>query len=90
MIIDLFNSLEDLGDTIQVRVTPKASSNRIKVDYQSDGSKIIRVYVTVAPEDGNANKEVIKLLAKELGLPKSALTITHGLKIREKTIQITK
>jgi len=88
-MIDLFNSLESIGKTLSVKVTPKASQNRIKIEYNPDGSiYIVRVYVTVTPEDGKANKEVIKLLSKELGIPKSKLEITHGHKIRDKVITI--
>ena len=73
---------------LKIRVTPKASANRIKVEKLSDGETLLRVYVTVAAEDGKANREVINLLAKEFGLPKSAFTITHGLLSRDKTIVI--
>ena len=48
----------------------------------------MRVDVTVAPEDGKANKQVVKLVAKELGLSKSALVIVRGQTSREKTISI--
>tara|TARA_R110002124_G_scaffold52032_2_gene150090 strand:- start:10374 stop:10649 length:276 start_codon:yes stop_codon:yes gene_type:complete len=88
-MIDLFNSVESIKKTLSVKVTPKASQNRVKIEYNPDGSiNLIRVYVTTAPEDGKANKEVIKLLSKELGIPKSRLEITHGLKIRDKVISI--
>ena len=51
---------------------------------------LVRVDVTVAPEDGKANKQVIKLLAKELRMPKSALTIKHGCTNRDKIIAFRK
>lgn len=76
------------GQMLQVRVTPKASSNRIKIEEQADGTKLYRVYVTVVPEDGKANQAVIKLLAKELGLPKSSLTIVRGLSTRDKLVRV--
>ena len=61
-MFDLFNSINTIKKTLCVKVTPKASQNRIKVEYNPDGSiNLIRVYVTVAPEYGKANKEVIKL-----------------------------
>ena len=88
-MFDLFNSINTIKKTLSVKVTPKASQNRIKIEYNSDGSiNLIRVYVTVAPEDGKANKEVIKLLSKELGIPKTKLEISHGHKIRDKVITI--
>jgi len=73
--------------SLQVRVTPKASVNRIRIEEHPEGS-LVRVDVAVAPEDGMANKQVIKLLARELGLPKSALVIARGRTNREKTISI--
>ncbi len=54
-----------MAELIIVRVTPKASSNRIKIEEMSDGSTRYRVYVTVAAEDGKANEAVLKLLANK-------------------------
>lgn len=90
MLLNLFNWQQGIGDTLNVRVTPKAAANRIKVEHLADGSQLIRVYVTTVPEDGKANREVIKLLAKQLGLPKSSLTITHGLTSKDKVIKIAR
>jgi uncharacterized protein len=79
---------EAAGDTIQIRVTPKAASNHIRAEEQADGTIVLRVYVTAVPEGGKANKAVISLLAKELGLPKSALSIGRGSTGRHKTVHI--
>ena len=81
--------MSDLSDHIgsaqefSVRATPKASRNRIVVE-----EGMIRVYVTVVPEAGKANELILKLLAKELGLPKSRLTLIRGETSREKTFRI--
>ncbi|MEO1018843.1 MAG: DUF167 domain-containing protein [Pseudomonadota bacterium] len=83
--------MTDTGDRTEilaVRVTPKASSNRVIFEKDQDGSILAKVYVTTAPDNGKANAAVLKLLAKTLGVPKSALVITHGHKSRDKTIQI--
>lgn len=88
-MLDLFRTLDDFGKTLHVRVTTKAAANRIKVEELTpNGEKLIRVYVTTAAEGGKANKAVIKLLAKALNIPPSALTITHGLTSRNKVITI--
>ncbi|SLN50926.1 hypothetical protein PEL8287_02671 [Roseovarius litorisediminis] len=71
------------GAQIALRVTPKASSNRI-VDV--DGQ--IRVYVTTVPEGGKANIAVQKLLAKALGVPKSRLRLVRGQTSRDKVFLI--
>ena len=68
---------------IEVRVQPKASSNRITV---VDGR--IKVYVTAAPEKGRANKAVIEVLARELGVPKSVVSIKSGERSRTKLIEV--
>lgn len=74
----------------KVRVTPKASSNRIENEKRGDELSTMRVYVTAVPEDGKANKAVIALLSKEFKVPKSAITITHGQTGRDKIICITR
>lgn len=72
-----------------IRVTPKASANRIKVETDEGGQSVIRVYVACVPEDGKANKAVIDLLAKELKIPKSSLAVIRGETSREKVISVS-
>ena len=69
---------------IAVRVTPKASRNLVK---QDNGQ--IRVYVTTVPEGGKANAMVQKLLAKEMGVAKSRLTLIRGQTARDKVFRVT-
>ncbi len=71
------------GTEIAVRVTPKASRNRITL---SEGQ--LRVYVTVVPEDGKATALVQKLLAKALGVPKSKLRLIRGQTARDKVFLV--
>ena len=75
---------------LPVRVTPKASANRIRIEERDGENQRVRVDVTVPQEDGKANKQVIKLLAKKLRMPKSALTIKHGFTNRDKIIAFRK
>lgn len=86
-------SKEDLKQAVEaaivdgrlaVRVTPKASRNAVVVE---DGQ--VRVYVTTVPEGGKATKDVVKLLAKTLGRPKSALSLLRGETSRDKLFEIT-
>lgn len=72
------------GSEIAVRVTPKASRERIEVT-----GDLIRVYVTVVPEDGKANAAVQTLLAKALGVAKSRLALVRGATSREKVFRIS-
>lgn len=78
------NTTKKEPSTITVRVTPNASSNRIKIDTFYGGEEILRVYVTTLPKSGKANKTVIDLLAKHLGISKSKLTLMRGQKHRNK------
>jgi len=86
-MLDLFD-YQNPPNTLRVKVTPKAKSERIKKETGADGSVLYKIYVTAVPEDGKANEAVIKLLAKTLGVAKSSLNITHGHTSREKTIKI--
>lgn len=83
------NWKESIGDVVAVRVTPKASANRIVAEQQEDGDLVLKVYVTVVPEAGKANEAVIALLAKELGVAKSRITILQGETSRNKHIRIS-
>lgn len=77
----------DIGNKFTVRVTTKASKNRVQVEKNQD-SLDIRVFVTAVAEHGKANKAVLKLLAKTLALPVSRLRIIQGEHHRIKTIAI--
>lgn len=72
------------GTTITVRVTPKASRNAVLEEKTA-----LKIWVTVPPEDGKANKAVEKLLATTLGISKSRLTLAHGATSRDKVFRIT-
>jgi uncharacterized protein (TIGR00251 family) len=70
--------------TIKVRVQPKSSRNQ--VDGFQDGA--LRVGVTAAPTEGQANAAVIALLAKTLGVSKSRLEIIRGYSSRDKVVSV--
>ena len=71
------------GAEIAVRVTPRASRNAVVLD-----GEMLRVTVTVVPEDGKANAAVIKLLAKALGVAKSRLVLIRGATSRDKVFRV--
>jgi len=70
--------------TIKVRVQPKSSRNQ--VDSFQDGT--LRVRVTAAPTEGQANAAVIAILAKTLGVSKSRLEIIRGYSSRDKVVSV--
>ena len=71
------------GTQIAVRVTPKASANRITHE-----NGVLRAYVTTVPEDGKATAAVIKLLARALGIAPTRLTLIRGATVRDKVFLI--
>ena len=74
----------DHNVTIEIKVHP--GSSRKEVRFQED--ERLAVFVHSPPEKGKANKEVIKLLSKALGVSSSRLEIIKGMRSRFKTILI--
>ncbi len=84
-----FAQKNEEGFYFWVKVTPKASKNRIGDLVDSTmGKKALKVYVTAVPEDNQANIAVIELLAQYLHKPKSKIQIVTGQTMREKRIQV--
>lgn len=69
---------------LAVRVTPRASRNKIEAPSQGP----LRVWVTASPTDGQANAAVCELLARTLGLAKSRVSVIKGDSSRDKTIRV--
>ncbi len=77
------------GLTVAVKVTPKASRTKVTgLVRDADGALLIGVAVSAPPEDGRANAALVKLLAKEWRLARSAVTVTSGATSRRKTLHI--
>ena len=75
---------------LHLRVTPKAGADRLEgVETRDDGSAVLRLRVAAVPDKGRANAAVIALLARALGVPKSAIAVTAGETARLKTVAIS-
>ena len=70
---------------LTVRVTPRASSDRID---GFDAERRLRIRVTAPPADGAANAAVAKLLAKALDLPGRDVVLVSGATSREKVFEL--
>ena len=66
-----------------VKVTPRSSQNKI---VSWDG-EILKVRLKAVPEKGNANKELITFLSKELKIPQKQIVIAHGHRGRQKRLE---
>ncbi|KAI1468360.1 YggU-like protein [Daldinia caldariorum] len=71
---------------LRCHIRPGASKVREGVAAVTDES--VELCVSAPPQDGRANKAVIEILSEILGVAKSDLQITHGMKNRDKTISI--
>lgn len=49
---------------------------------------MLRVRVSAVPDKGKANAAVVALLAKALGVPKSAVSVVSGETARMKTLDV--
>lgn len=61
------------GRRVEVRVTPNASADEVRVE-----DAVIIVRTTATPEGGKANEAVLRLLARALDVPQSALELVRG------------
>lgn len=74
---------------MRVRLTPKASNNRIDgMVPDAEGGVALKAGVTAAPEGGKANKALIGMLAKSWRLPKTSISVQSGAGSRRKTLVI--
>ncbi len=72
---------------LPIKVTPNAKKTEI-IGWEGEGGKVLRVRLNAPPVDGKANQELVRFLAKRLGLSKSAVTIARGEKSRDKVLEI--
>jgi uncharacterized protein (TIGR00251 family) len=73
------------GVKFAVRVVPRAS--RSEIAGESEGA--LRIRIAAPPVAGAANRELIRVLAKELKVAQSAIQIVSGLGSKNKTIDLT-
>lgn len=77
-------SEEDGAITFQVRVVPRASRSEIAGEH--DGA--LRVRVAAPPVDGAANEELVRMLARVLGVSRSSVEIRSGHASRLKQVRV--
>lgn len=81
-MIDLDDHEE--GVVLPVRAHPGARQSEIRGEH----GRALKVCVTQAPERGKANKAIIVLLAKRLGIAKSRIELVSGDTSRDKRFLI--
>jgi len=73
------------GLEVPLHVQPRAKSCEISGIHGG----ALKLKVTAAPVDDSANRAVLLYFSTLLGIPKSILHITSGLKSRDKVLQIS-
>ncbi len=82
-------SLRKEGVAILVRLTPKSSRDGIDgIEHLADGRAVLKIRVRAVPEAGAANAALIRVLAKALALPASAITLQSGATSRLKSLRL--
>lgn len=78
------------GLLLHIRLTPKGGRDAIEgVEALSDGKSVLKVRVRSVPEDGKANKALIKLIAEWLHWSTSSIEIVSGATARIKILKIS-
>ncbi len=68
---------------IDIKVVPSSGRSVCKLENSS-----LKCYLKSAPEKGKANKELVKMLAKKVGVSSSKISIVSGETSRKKRIKI--
>jgi uncharacterized protein (TIGR00251 family) len=77
------------GVAVAVRVTPRGGRDDIDgLETLSDGRPVLKVRVRAIADGGEANRAVMELLAKALGVPKRNVRLLSGSTSRQKQIAI--
>lgn len=78
------------GAELRVRAQPGASKDAVEgVAEDAAGQVFLKVRVRAVAEKGKANAAIEQLLARALGLPKSAVSVEKGETQRIKTVRIS-
>ena len=77
------------GILLSVRLTPKGGRDQIDgIEKLSDGRMVLKARVRAIPEDGEANAALQKLIAKNIGVPASRISLQSGHTSRLKVLKI--
>jgi len=86
----LFFERVSSGLKIRLRLTPQGRAMMVDgIMKNSAGQMMLKATVTTAPEDGKANKALLKMLAKEWKVAKSTIEVIQGHTARHKTLHLS-
>ena len=77
------------GISLALRVTPRGGRDDIDgVETMANGRCVLKVRVRAIADGGEANRAVMELLAKSLGVPKARVKILSGVTSRMKQVAV--
>ena len=77
------------GVSIALRVTPRGGRDGVDgIEQLSDGRSVLKVRVRAIADGGEANRAVLALLAKSLGVPKASVSLLSGATSRLKQVAV--
>ena len=76
------------GLRLAVRLTPRAGRDRIDGIAEADGRPVLVARVAAPPVEGAANAALVALVAKTLGVARSAVALEAGGTARVKRLRI--
>ncbi|WP_455477639.1 DUF167 domain-containing protein [Bartonella sp. B41] len=87
----MFHQVDEDSLVLYVYLVPKSSVDRIiGVESRGDGKQHLVIRLRAVPEDGKANKALIKFLAKQWRIPSSCISLKSGMTSRHKQIFFSK
>ncbi|MGH9936920.1 MAG: DUF167 domain-containing protein [Blastocatellia bacterium] len=78
-------TVKDGGVIFAVRVQPRASMSRVAGEL--DGA--LKIRLAAPPVDGEANEELIRLLAKIFDAPRQRVALLSGLTSKNKLVRVS-
>ena len=70
---------------LKLRVTPKSRADEI-MGLTEEG--VLQIRVAAAPQEGEANQAVLRLLSRALGVPRAAVRLKGGAASRDKWVEV--
>jgi len=78
--------IEERGGAVRIPVRAQPRASRSEIAGEHDGA--LRVRLAAPPVEGAANDELVRLLARVLGVPRSAVRIVAGERGRTKIVEV--
>ena len=77
------------GISVALRVMPRGGRDHIDgLETLANGRTVVKIRVRAIAEGGEANRAVVELLAKALGVPKGKIRVLSGATSRLKQIAV--